>query len=189
MRFKVCDVERGIDEGLFDFVFARFGTQFFVNPVAGLRAMRSAMTPGARLAHIVWHERDQNPWVFEAKSIVQDFVPRLGQDARTCGPGPFSMADEATTRAKMEAAGFTDIAFERIDAKILVGRSVREAIDFQLAIGPAGELFREAGALGQERRAEIGAALASMFATVETTSEGLWMNSSSWLITARNPNR
>ncbi|WP_195819258.1 class I SAM-dependent methyltransferase [Roseobacter sp. MH60115] len=187
LRFTCGDVEQSVGTGAFDFVFARFGTMFFANPVAGLRAMRAAMRPGGRMAHIVWRRRADNPWLIAARDVVQTILPKPGEDALTCGPGPFSMADETTTRAQMIAAGFTDIAFKRIDAKVMVGRTVEEAIAFQLAIGPAGETFREAGALGEECRAEVEAALAEMFAPVETNEQGLWMDSSSWLITARNP--
>ncbi|MDV7145735.1 class I SAM-dependent methyltransferase [Tropicimonas sp. TH_r6] len=187
VRFSCHDIEQGAGEAGFDFVFARFGTMFFANPVVGLRAMRAAMSSGGRMAHIVWREKDDNPWLNSARDVVQSILPKPGEDARTCGPGPFSMADEATTRAQMEAAGFTNIAFERIDAKVMVGRSVEEAISFQLALGPAGETFREAGALGEERRADVEAALSDMFSDIETTERGLWMDSSSWLITARNP--
>ena len=49
------------------------------------------------------------------------------------------------------------------------------------------QIFREAGQLGQDRRAEIVLALADLFSGVETTHKGLWMDSSSWLITARAP--
>ena len=73
--------------------------------------------------------------------MVQQILPKPGETAQTCGPGPFSMADQATTRMQMEAAGYVDIRFERIDAKVLVGRTVEEAIAFQLALGPAGETF------------------------------------------------
>lgn len=187
VRFATGDVERGIDEGPFDFAFARFGTMFFVSPVAGLRAIRRVLKPGAEFAHIVWRERADNPWLNDAKRVVQTFLPKPGADALTCGPGPFSMADEEITRAQMVAAGFTDTEFKRIDAKVMVGRTIEEAIAFQLAIGPAGETFREAGAIGEERRADVEAALAEMFSKVETDAEGLWMDSSSWVITARTP--
>lgn len=185
VRFAVGDMERGIDEGDFDFVFARFGTMFFTNPVAGLRAMRKALRPGGRMAHIVWRRREDNPWLNAAHATIRQFLPAPGADASSCGPGPFSMASEDVTRAQMEAAGFNDIVFKRIDAKVMVGRDIADAIAFQLAIGPAGETFREAGELGEERRDEIEAALSDMFAQVETTKDGLWMDSSSWLVTAR----
>ena len=116
-----------------------------------------------------------------------DRMPPPGPEAETCGPGPFSMADESTTRAKMEAAGFTDIAFERIDAKVNVGRDIEDAVCFQLAIGPAGETYRTAGEAGVARRAEIVIALSDLFEEVIDREGGLWMDSSSWLITARAP--
>ncbi|MCB1337531.1 MAG: class I SAM-dependent methyltransferase [Maritimibacter sp.] len=187
VRFAVGDAERDLGEAEYDFVFSRFGTMFFANPVAGLQSMRKALKPGGRMAHIVWRAREDNPWVFAARDVVRKFLPPPGPDAATCGPGPFSMADEATTRAQMEAAGFTDIAFERIDAKVNVGRDIEDAVCFQLAIGPAGETYRAAGAPGVARRAEIAIALSDLFEEVIEREGGLWMDSSSWLITARAP--
>jgi ubiquinone/menaquinone biosynthesis C-methylase UbiE len=187
VRFACKDAEHDLGEAAYDHVFARFGTQFFMNPVQGLRTMRRALKPSGQVSHIVWRKHAENPWVNLPNEVLRRFLPAPGADAATCGPGPFSMADEPTTRAKMEAAGFVDIAFERIDAKVLVGRSIKDAIAFQLAIGPAGETFRTAGAVAEERRAEIEEALTELFLDVETTSEGLWMDSSSWLITARTP--
>ncbi|RYH11268.1 class I SAM-dependent methyltransferase [Tropicimonas sp. IMCC6043] len=187
LRFENRDAERDLGRADYDFVFARFGTMFFTNPVAGLRTMRRALRPGGRMAHIVWRQREDNPWLIAARDVVRQFLPAPGADAQTCGPGPFSMADEAVTRAKMEAAGFTDIAFRRVDAKVQVGRDIEDAVSFQLAIGPAGETYRESGALGEARRAEIVCALADLFESVEQREGGLWMDSSSWLITARAP--
>ena len=185
--FAVRDAERDLGDSEYDFVFSRFGTMFFMNPVAGLRSMRRALKPGGRVAHIVWRRREDNPWLNLPHQTVRRFLPAPGEEALTCGPGPFSMASEDVTRAQMEAAGFTDIAFERIDAKVLVGRDVRDAIAFQMAIGPAGETVREAGELTHAQREEIELALEELFSSVESTQEGLWMNSSSWLITARAP--
>lgn len=187
VRFVAGDVERGIDEDMFDMVFARFGTMFFTNPVWGLRSMRKCLKPGGQLAHIVWRQRADNPWLIAARDVVRQFLPAPGENALTCGPGPFSMADEDVTRAQMEAAGFEDIHFQRIDAKVSVGRDIEDAVSFQLAIGPAGETYREAGPLAEERRAEIVLALSDLFERVIEENGGLWMDSSSWLITARSP--
>jgi ubiquinone/menaquinone biosynthesis C-methylase UbiE len=189
VEFRRCDIETQRPDGAFDFVFARFGTQFFANPVTGLRTMRDCLRPGGTMAHMVWRARADNPWLTASRAVVEDILPKPGDDARTCGPGPFSMADQQTTRAQMQAAGFTDIAFRPVDAPVLVGRTLAEAIAFQLAIGPAGETFREAGAEGIARRDEVESALAKMFATVKRDAQGFWMNSASWLITARNPAR
>lgn len=74
-------------------MFSRFGTMFFASPVAGLANLRSALKPGGRMTMIVWRSIDENSWVREAKKTVLRFLPPPGDDARHCGPGPFSMAD------------------------------------------------------------------------------------------------
>ncbi|MCW5751721.1 MAG: methyltransferase domain-containing protein [Alphaproteobacteria bacterium] len=185
--FVRADAERELPVGQFDFVFARFGTMFFANPVAGLRNMRGALRPGGRMVHIVWRERADNPWLSMARDVVLRFLPPPGEDARTCGPGPFSMADQDMVRAMMRAAGYERIEFRRVDAPVLVGRDVQDAIAFQLAIGPAGEVFREAGALAEARRAEIEAALAAAIEQQKRAVDGVVMDSSSWVISAINP--
>lgn len=187
LDFLRADAERMLPEGQYDFVFARFGTMFFANPVAGLRNMRKALRPGGRMVHIVWRERADNPWLSMAKDVVMQFLPAPGDGAQTCGPGPFSMANLSSVRAMMQSAGYEDIAFRRVDAPVLVGRDIQDAIAFQLAIGPAGEVFREAGDLAEERRPDIEAALAEAIRAQKTGADGIVMPSSSWVISARNP--
>lgn len=186
LSFIRGDAEIALPEGEFDFVFARFGTMFFANPVAGLRNMRRALRPGGRMTHIVWRDRADNPWLSMAKDIVLQFLPPPGDDARTCGPGPFSMADEATVRKMMEIAGYEDITFERVDAPVLVGYDTRDAIEFQLAIGPAGEVFREAGEAAEAQRTDIEEALAAAIRKQTTSEDGIIMPSSSWVISGSN---
>jgi ubiquinone/menaquinone biosynthesis C-methylase UbiE len=181
------DAEIALPEGQFDFVFARFGTMFFANPVAGLRNMRKALKPGGRMAHIVWRDRADNPWLSMAKDVVLQFLPAPGADAQTCGPGPFSMADEVMVTGMMRSAGYDKIAFRRVDAPVLIGNDVEDAIAFQLAIGPAGEVYREAGALAEEKRDEIVAALKDAIARQKIAADGIVMDSSSWVISAINP--
>jgi len=171
----------------YDFVFSRFGTMFFANPVVGLRNMRTALKPGGIVTHIVWREPGDNPWLSMAKDVVLRFLPAPGDDARTCGPGPFSMADRDMVADMMAAAGYREIAFERVDAPVLVGDTVEDAIDFQLALGPAGEVFREAGDKAEAKRDDIVAALAEAIAAHQTDAEGIVMGSSSWVISATNP--
>ena len=187
VMFVRGDAEIALPSAAFDFVFSRFGTMFFANPVAGLRNMRKALRPGGRLVHIVWRNRDDNPWLSMATDIVLGFLPPPGDDAQTCGPGPFSMSDEGAVRVMMEIAGYDDIEFRRVDAPVLVGNDVRDAIDFQLAIGPAGEVFREAGPEAEEKRPQIEAALADGINKQKLSTEGIVMDSSSWVISATNP--
>ena len=143
----------------YDFVFSRFGTMFFANPVAGLKNMRNALKPGGTMTHIVWRTPKDNPWLSMAKDVVLQFLPAPGEDGRTCGPGPFSMANEEMVTKMMEIAGYQEIVLKRVDALVLVGRNLEDAIDFQLALGPAGEVFREAGEEAEAKIDEIKAAL------------------------------
>ncbi|WP_366554292.1 class I SAM-dependent methyltransferase [Aquibaculum sediminis] len=187
VSFVRGDAEVALPEAAFDFAFARFGTMFFANPVAGLRNMRRALKPGGRMVHIVWRDPKDNPWLSMAKQEVLRFLPPPGENARTCGPGPFSMADESTVRKMMEVAGYEEITFERIDAPVMIGHDVKDAINFQLAIGPAGEVFREAGEEAERKRPEIEAALAEAINRQKREAGGIVMDSSSWMIAARNP--
>jgi ubiquinone/menaquinone biosynthesis C-methylase UbiE len=171
----------------YDFVFSRFGTMFFANPVIGLRNMRTALKPGGIMTQIVWRTQSDNPWLSMAKDVVLRFLPPPGDDARTCGPGPFSMANQESVTTMLKVAGYEDITFERVDALVLIGNTVEDAINFQLALGPAGEVFREAGDEAEEKRADIEAALAEAIAAQKVEAGGIVMDSSSWVISARNP--
>jgi ubiquinone/menaquinone biosynthesis C-methylase UbiE len=186
VSFVEADVQTYPFEGDFDLCFSRFGTQFFENPVVALRNMRRSLKPGAEMVMIVWRALDENPWVGIPKQVAMRFLPPPGEDARTCGPGPFSMADPETVTRQLEIAGYADIVFDRIDAPVLVGTTPDEAVALQLDIGPAGEIVREAGELAAAQRPAIEAALKDELARY-VTGEGVMMQSSSWKVSARNP--
>ena len=183
VEFVAGDVERYPFPGNFDMAFSRFGMMFFENPVAAMRNVRTALRPGGELMFIVWREAKDNPWLGLAKEVVLDHLPPPGEDARTCGPGPFSMASPDVVGRQLEIAGFRDINFERIDGPVTVGDSLKDAINFQLAIGPAGEVFREAGEEAEHKRTEIEAALGDALQPYLDQGKVV-MPSSSWCITA-----
>ena len=186
VRFVDADVQTYRFEREFDFAFSRFGMMFFANPVAAMRNVRTALKPGAELMFITWRSIGDNPFFAMPKQVVSRFLPPPGEDAQTCGPGPFSMANPDVVRAQLKAAGFTDATFEQIDGSVMIGRDVDQAVEFQLALGPAGEIVREAGALAESRRGEIVAALRTELGRY-ARADGVWMDSSSWTIRARNP--
>ncbi len=188
VEFRRGDAEVALPEKEFDYVVARFGTMFFANPVAALRRMRLALRPGGRMTHIVWRRREDNPAFQAAKDIVLRHLPPPGEDAETCGPGPFSMGNRETVAMMMKGAGYEDIAFERVDEKLMVGTTPEECIAFALAIGPAGEVFREAGSeLAEAKRGAIEAEMRAYFESQERDEKGIWAPTSSWVISARNP--
>jgi SAM-dependent methyltransferase len=186
ITFLEGDVQTYPFKPVHDFCFSRFGTQFFENPVAGLRNMRTSLKPGGVMTMIVWRGIKDNPWLGHAKEIVLQHLPPPGDNAQTCGPGPFSMADTNVVTKQLEIAGYSDIEFEQIDAQVFVGKDLDDAIGFQLSIGPAGEVYREAGKLAEERHDEIAKALKAALVKYQRP-EGIMMDSSSWKVTARNP--
>jgi ubiquinone/menaquinone biosynthesis C-methylase UbiE len=186
ITFLEADVQTYPFEPIHDFCFSRFGTQFFENPVAGLRNMRKSLRPGGTMTMIVWRGINDNPWLGFAKQIVLQYLPPPGENAQTCGPGPFSMADTGVVTKQLEIAGYKDIQFEQIDAQVFVGKDLDDAVGFQLAIGPAGEVYREAGKQAEERHDEIAKALKAELAKYQRPN-GIMMDSSSWKVTAKNP--
>lgn len=186
VTFLEQDVQTYPFEPIHDFCFSRFGTQFFENPVAGLRNMRKSLKPGGIMTMIVWRGIKDNPWLGSAKETVLKFLPPPGENAATCGPGPFSMADTGVVTKQLDIAGYKDTKFEQIDAQVFVGKDLDDAVAFQLAIGPAGEVYREAGKVAEQRHDEITKALKAQLAPFEGPN-GVMMDSSSWKVTARNP--
>jgi len=186
ITFLEEDVQTYPFEPVHDFCFSRFGTQFFENPVAGMRNMRKSLKPGGIMTMIVWRGIKDNPWLGSAKDVVLRFLPPPGENAQTCGPGPFSMADTGVVTKQLEIAGYRDIQFERIDAQVFVGKDIDDAVAFQLALGPAGEVYREAGKLAEDCHEEIAQALKAQLANY-LGPNGVMMDSSSWRVTAINP--
>jgi ubiquinone/menaquinone biosynthesis C-methylase UbiE len=187
--YFVADVQMEDLRGPYDYAFARFGTMFFMMPGAAMRNIRNALKKGGTFTMIVWRRREENPWLHEAELRVRELVPVVSHeetDQVHCGPGPFSMAGPDMVSTMLRSAGFDRIVFERFDADICIGRDLAEAIDFAMALGPAGEIIRLAGEEGTKRRPEVVAALTETLSPY-VRSDGVWAPSSTWFVTARNP--
>jgi SAM-dependent methyltransferase len=186
-RFEVRDVERDSLGGPYDQVFSRFGTMFFASPVAALRNVARGLVPGGELAMVVWRKREDNPWVHLAEQRVRALVAEPQEHAAvTCGPGPFSMAGADMVSEMLLAAGLAQPTFERVDAPIRIGRDLEEAVEFGMALGPAGELMRLAGAAAEAKRPQVIGALRDTFSAF-LREDGVWAPSSTWIVSARAP--
>ncbi|MBV8827552.1 MAG: class I SAM-dependent methyltransferase [Hyphomicrobiales bacterium] len=187
--FFVADVQADDLRGPYDAAFSRFGTMFFNLPGLALRNIRRALRPGGELTMIVWRRREDNPWIHDAELCVREIVPVVSHEESNqvhCGPGPFSMASADMVSDMLRAAGYERISFERYDTDICLGRSLEDAVDFAMALGPAGEIIRLAGEDRQKRRPQVVAALRKRLGT-SLRADGVWMGSSSWFVSARNP--
>jgi ubiquinone/menaquinone biosynthesis C-methylase UbiE len=185
-EFAVADAQSCAFEPEFDLAFARFGTMFFESPVAGMRNIRSALVPGGRLLMVVWAPLESNPWLGFAKGVVQRHLPSPPERAPGSRPDPFSMADPDSVTQVLTSAGYTDVSFERTTATVRVGSSVEEALAFQLSIGPAAELLRQAPEEAERERDAIEADLRAVLEQ-HARPDGVWMETSSWAVSARTP--
>jgi len=189
VSFFVADVQSEDLRGPYDYVFSRFGTMFFNMPVPALRNMRQALVPGGELTSIVWRRREDNAWLHEAELRVKEIVPVVSHeetDQVHCGPGPFSMAGPDMVSDMLRIAGFEHICFERYDADICIGRTLEDAVEFSMALGPAGEIIRLAGEEGEKRKPQVIEALRKVLSGFQRPDR-IWAGSSTWIITAKNP--
>jgi ubiquinone/menaquinone biosynthesis C-methylase UbiE len=187
--FFTADVQMDDLHGPYDHAFARFGTMFFNMPGAALRNIRRALKPGGVLSQIVWRKREDNPWLYDAEVRVRAMVPVVSHEATDqvhCGPGPFSMSGPDMVSSMLKSAGFESIAFERFDTDICIGRNLDDAIEFAMALGPAGEIMRLAGTEGERLKPQVALALRETLARY-VRNDGVWAPSSTWFISARNP--
>jgi SAM-dependent methyltransferase len=186
VSFFRADVQTDDLGGPYAAAYARFGTQFFASPVAALRNIKRALEPGGWFSFVVWRKREDNPWLHVPELCVRSLIAPEEETVNepTCGPGPFSMRGADLVSDQLKAAGFAQIGFERHDADICIGRDLDEALAFAMALGPAGEIMRLAGELGEQRAPQVRAALKEALAGF-ASPRGVFAPSSTWLITAR----
>jgi len=171
----------------FDYAFSRMGIMFFANPVAALRNVRAALVPGGRSTAVVWRRKLDNAWVHRAEEVVEEYLEHPEQtEEPTCGPGPFSMADADTVSEQLKIAGFEEIALQRCDLPMKVGKDLDQAVEFGMALGPAGEILRLWGDRVDEIRPEIAAKIRTAIADFEGP-DGVYAPASTWIITAKVP--
>jgi ubiquinone/menaquinone biosynthesis C-methylase UbiE len=185
VSFLVGDLQTYEFDQTFDYAFSRMGTMFFANPVVALRNVRKAMAPGGRLCMVVWRQKVDNPWLYRAEQVVEEWVTEdEDSDELTCGPGPFSMANANTVSDILLNAGFGEIALRRYDRDFRMGKDVDEAVAYVMALGPAGEVLRLAGDEAKRLEPQIVAALTEGMAEFERP-DGVFGNMSTWIVTAR----
>lgn len=190
VEFEVADVQYELPGGPYDYAFARMGTMFFANPVAAMRNVSTALTPGGKLCMIVWRRKIDNEFFYRTEEIVDRHVPKAAteeSDGLTCGPGPFSMANADTTSTVLTAAGFTNVALRRLDVEITYGASPDDAVAASFALGPAAETMRLAGDRADDVRPIIEDEIRALATEYEQPDGSIVAPASAWVVTARTP--
>lgn len=182
--FMLGDVQVAGLPGPFDYAFSRMGVMFFANPVAALRNVRESLAPGGSLCAVVWRRKLDNDWLRRAELVVEGYLEHPEEsDEPTCGPGPFSMANADTVAEQLTIAGFERIEFLRCDLPIKIGNDLEHAVEFNMSLGPAGEILRMWGDRVDEIRPKIAADLRETLAEF-VTPDGVFAPASTWVIGA-----
>jgi SAM-dependent methyltransferase len=185
--FAVGDVQVAELPGRFDYAFSRMGVMFFAGPVQALRNVREALVPGGRLCAVVWRRKLDNEWTRRAELVVDEYLDHPEEsDEPTCGPGPFSMADADTVSEQLTIAGFEEIGFRRCDLPMKIGRDLDHAVEFNMALGPAGEVLRLWGDRVEGIRPKIARDLREALAEFDGP-DGVYAPASTWIVSATAP--
>jgi SAM-dependent methyltransferase len=187
VSFLVGDVQATEFEQTFDYAFSRMGIMFFANPVQALRNVRAALAPGGRFCAVVWRRKLDNEWVHRAERVVEGYLDHPEESEEpTCGPGPFSMANADTVSEQLKIAGFEEVALQRCDLPIKIGDDLDHAVEFNMALGPAGEVLRLWGERAEEVRPTIARELREALTEFDGP-DGVSAPASTWILTARTP--
>jgi ubiquinone/menaquinone biosynthesis C-methylase UbiE len=188
VAYELADIDSApLPPRAFDVAVSRFGVMYCASPVRALRAIGRALTPGGQIGLIAWRSLANNPCWSIAEQIALRHVPPPGEQAQTCGPGPFSMSDLETNHSIMAAAGFKEVSIAQLDASLCVGRTLQEATEYQMVVGPAGYVIREAGEAGLRAAADIQNALSQALRSYRRSDGSVWLDSSTWFISGRTP--
>ena len=179
VRFEVGDAQTyPFRSGVFDLAISRFGTMFFDDPGEAFCNIARAIRAGGRLAMMVWQAHDRNEW-----AVAIDEALDVRGPGETAAPGrdPFSLAEPATVRRILTAAGFGDSHFQDIDVPVFYGRNVDAALGF------VSRFANVSDALTRSRPRLAGTIITRLRATLDmrASQSGVWLDSRAWIVTAR----
>ena len=93
------------------------------------------------------------------------------------------MADADTTSGQLKSAGFDEITLRRFDSPFRFGGSLDEAIEMNMALGPAAEAIRLSGDQADQMRPQLEKLLRSALEPFVKV-DGVVAHSSTWIVTA-----
>jgi SAM-dependent methyltransferase len=109
----------------FDAAISRFGLMFLTDIVEGLRRIRLALRPSARLAAVVWSTAEKNPWICIPSALAAELGG--GSIDSSVTNRAVSLSGSGVFESALSSAGFVDSrvqavpiprGFESVDAAL-----------------------------------------------------------------------
>jgi hypothetical protein len=96
------------------------------------------------------------------------------------------MANADTVSEQLKIAGFEQVGFQRCDLPLKIGRDLDHAVEFNMALGPAGEVLRMWEDRIDEIRPKIAADLREALTEFDGP-DGVYAPASTWIVAATAP--
>ncbi|MFJ8581001.1 class I SAM-dependent methyltransferase [Micromonospora sp. NPDC093277] len=165
--------------GEFDVAISRGGMTFFIDPVAALANVASALRPGGRLAFVCLREMAHQEWFTVLTSPLLGRTPEPNT-ADPYAPGMFSLTDADRIRDVLGRAGFAHITVAPVEVPMLFGPDANRAAEMHLGTGPVRYHLRDAdGAIETRALRAVTAALRPF-----EQPDGVRLRGAYWLVSA-----
>lgn len=116
IRWKQADAQAlPFADQSFDAVACQFGVMFFPDKVQGYKEARRVLKPGGRFFFNVWDQISENDFADVVTGALAEIFP--SDPPRFLARTPHGYHDVDRVRAELNAAGFTDISIEAVDAR------------------------------------------------------------------------
>ncbi len=107
-----------VADGTFTRAVSSFGVMLFDDRAAGFSELRRALAPGGKVAVSAWSGPEKMDSFGFFGAAVQKALPELPKPAKP--PAIFSLADTDRFAAELEAAGFTDVAVDKVTHVLVI---------------------------------------------------------------------
>jgi SAM-dependent methyltransferase len=129
VAFRQADAQAlPFEDGAFDILVCQFGVMFFPDRVGACREALRVLAPGGTFLFNVWDSLERNPVSAAAAEAVAALFP--ADPPSFLERVPYGYHDERSIEGDLRAAGFTDIAIERVakESRIASPRAAAEGL-------------------------------------------------------------
>jgi ubiquinone/menaquinone biosynthesis C-methylase UbiE len=162
----------------FDVAVSRFGTMFFVDPVAAFANIASGLVPRGRICLATWQPLVANQWL----TVPGAALLRYGSipDTEDAAPGMFAQSEPDLVRLVLADAGYRDIDLQPVEVALTLGAEPDEAAEYLADSGPGRAVL--ATIPNHDKPAALDAVRTAL--APHTDQHGVHLAARIWIITA-----
>ena len=166
----------------YDLLTSTFGNMFFGDPVVAFSNLRSAASPGARMAFVCWRSLAENPWMEVPMNAVAQHLPPQPKRSPHA-PGMFAFSDPERVAEVLTKSGWAAPRMEKLDTDldIAAGRGLDEAVIQSTQIGAVNSWLRN------QSEQLVAAATASLYEALKPHVHGasVRLPGAMWLVSSK----